>query len=359
MKAAVCRAFGEALTIEEVTLGAPEVGEIEVRVHACAICHSDLAFADGAWGGELPAVYGHEAAGVVEAVGPGVRRLRPGDHVVATLIRACGHCPSCAAGRPVTCEGEFARDRQSPLLDQGGHALVQGLRTAAFAERIVIDESQAVAIPADLPLDAACLLACAVITGVGAVVNTARMPLGASAVVIGAGGVGLNSIQGAALAGARRIVALDVNEGKLEAALRFGASDALDGRAADVVERVRALTGGRGADYVFVTVGARAALQQAFDLASPSGAIVLVGMPPTGVTVELEPGRLADRNQRLLGSKMGGARILADIPKLVSLYRAGRLELDGLISNRYPLDAINEAIAEAKRGEVLRNVILM
>jgi Zn-dependent alcohol dehydrogenase len=178
-------------------------------------------------------------------------------------------------------------------------------------------------------------------------------------VVIGAGGVGLNSIQGAAIAGARRIVAVDVNQTKLETARRFGATDVLDGRDDDAVARVRCLTDGRGADYVFVTVGAAAAVRQAFELASPSGAIVLVGMPPSGVTVELDPGTLAAQNQRILGSKMGGARIETDIPYLVALYQAGRLKLDELISSRFPLAAINEAIAEVKQGEVLRNVIVM
>jgi len=358
MQAAVCRAFGEPLVIEEVALDPPGPGEVAVDLAACAICHSDIIFADGGWGGQLPAVYGHEAAGVVREVGPGVADIRPGDHVVVTLIRSCGHCGSCAQGAPVTCETTFPRDTKSPLHRFDGGTLTQGLRTAAFAEAVVVDASQAVVIPPDIPLDTASLLACGVITGFGAVTNTAALKPGSTAVVIGAGGVGLNTVQGAAISGARVVIALDVVEGKLEAARRFGATHAVNAGAADAVDQVRRLTGGRGADYVFVTVGAKAAIPQAFGMAARSGTIVLVGMPASGVTVAVDPGEIAHNNWRVLGSKMGGARIQADIPKLVALYREGRLKLDELISGRYPLSQINEAMASAKSGAALRNVIV-
>src|SRR5262245_21494958 len=210
MRAAVCRAFGEPLVVEDVVLDPPGSGELEVEVAACAICHSDIIYAEGGWGGALPAVYGHEAAGVVTQVGAGVGGFEAGDHAVVTLIRSCGSCPACSQGTPVTCERRFALDSRSPLRRRDGQTLVQGLRTAAFAERVVVDASQAVVIPDSLPLDSASLLACGVITGVGAVTNTAAMRPGASAVVIGAGGVGLNTVQGAAIAGARIVVALDV-----------------------------------------------------------------------------------------------------------------------------------------------------
>lgn len=358
MKAAVCHEFGKPLVIEEVSIAEPAEGEIKVKLAACAICHSDIFYADGAWGGVLPAVYGHEAAGVVESVGPGVTTVVPGDHVVVTLIRSCGHCHYCAQGLAVTCETRFPLDEASPITGEGGRAFTQGLRTGAFAEQVVVQASQAVVVPKDLPLDTASLLACGVITGFGAVANTADLKPGADAVVIGAGGVGLNSIQGAAIRGAKTIVAIDIAESKLEAARRFGATHAIDGRSDDLPGRVRALTGGRGADYVFVTVGAKAAIQQAFPLTARGGAVVLVGMPPDGVTTDMDPGALASDNQRILGSKMGTARIQVDIPYLVSLYRQGRLKLDELISGRYPLAEINEAIASVKRGEALRNVIV-
>ena len=358
MRAAVCRVFGQPLTIEEIACDPPGAGEIEVKLAACAICHSDILYAEGAWGGELPAVYGHEAAGIVTKVGGGVLDLGPGDHVVVTLIRSCGHCQSCAAGAPVTCETPLPLDLKSPLRDRSGQPLVQGLRAAAFAEVVVVHASQAVAIPKDVPLDSAALIACGVITGIGAVTNTARLHLGETAVVIGAGGVGLNAIQGAALAGARSVIAIDTVPEKLKAARRFGATHALSAAEPALLQQIKTITGRPGADHVFVTVGVRAAFIQALSLASRSGSIVLVGMPASGVTIELDPGAIASDNQRILGSKMGGSVIHRDIPQIVALYRQGRLKLDELISNRFSLEQINEAIASSKSGTVLRNVIV-
>ncbi len=359
MKAAVCRTFGEALTIEEVDLAPPRAGEVRVRLVACAICHSDIMCADGAWGGMLPAVYGHEAAGVVAEVGAGVTHLKPGDHAVVTLIRSCGHCPSCSRGAPVRCETTFPLDQQSPLTVRGtGEVLGHGLRTAAFAEEVVVEASQAIAIPEDMPLDCAALLACGVLTGVGAVINTAGVRPGDSVVVIGTGGVGLNAVQGAALAGAAPIIALDLSEAKREAALRFGATQAVDPAADDVVGYVRALNGGRLADWAFVTVGAKAAMDQATKLIGRGGGVVIVGMPASGVFARYDPGWLAADEQRILGSKMGSARLPIDIPHLVAAWKQERLKLEELITGRYPLDQINEAIASVRRGEALRNVIV-
>jgi Zn-dependent alcohol dehydrogenase len=359
MKAAVCRAFGQKLTIEEVDLAPPRAGEVRVKLAACAICHSDILYADGAWGGTLPAVYGHEAAGVVEEVPDGVTHLKPGDHAVVTLIRSCGHCPACSRGAPVLCEATFALDAQSPLSVRGsGEALTQGLATAAFAEQVVVDGSQAVAIPKELPLDCAALLACGVLTGAGAVLNTARVRPGDSVVVIGTGGVGLNAVQGAVLAGAGQIIALDLSADKRAAALRFGATQAMDPAADDVAAFIRALNGGRLADWAFVTVGAKAAMEQATKLVGRGGTVVVVGMPASGVTASYDPGWLAADEQRIVGSRMGSARVRIDIPHLVAAWQQGRLKLEELITARYPLDQINEAIDAAKRGEALRNVIV-
>ena len=357
-RAAVCRAFGAPLTIESIELAAPGPGEVLIRMAACAICHSDIFFIDGAWGGDLPAVYGHEASGVVEAVGPGVTRLKAGDHVVATLIRNCGFCPACAEGAPVFCEEVFPLDKQSPLTDGEGKPVVHGLRTGAFAEHIVVDASQAVAIPKDVKLDSAALIACGVLTGMGAVVNTANVKAGSSAVVIGCGGVGLNSIQGARLAGCSPIIAVDVEPGKLEAARAFGATDTINARGEDVAKRVAELTGGRKADWVFVTVGVKGAAEQGVTLMKRNGATVLVGMPPSGVTATIDPGWIAADGQRIFGSKMGSARPVIDVPRIVALYREGRLKLDELITGRYPLDRINEAVASSRSGAALRNVIV-
>jgi S-(hydroxymethyl)glutathione dehydrogenase/alcohol dehydrogenase len=359
MRAAVCHAFGKPLRIDDIDIDAPGPGEIAVDVAACAICHSDIIFADGGWGGALPAVYGHEAAGIVSRLGSGVDEFKVGDHVVVTLIRSCGHCPSCSDGHLVTCGTAFYRDSHTPLTDRDGQPLTQGLRTAAFAEKIVVDASQAVTIPKEMSLDIASLLACGVITGVGAVRNTAELRSGATVAVIGTGGVGLNVIQAAALSGARAIIAVDLVPMKLETARRFGATHGLLGSDPELKPKLRALTDGRGADYVFVTVGARAAFVQSLGLVARSGSLVLVGMPPDGVTIDIDPGFIAQDNLRILGSKMGDSRIKLDIPKLVALYEAGKLKLDELVTERYSLDRINDAMAKAKAGEAVRNVIMM
>ena len=358
MKAAVCREFGAPLVIEELHLADPGPGEVKVRMVATAICHSDITYAEGGWGGQLPAVYGHEGAGIVAEVGPGVHSVKVGDAVVVTLIRSCGRCHGCTIGMPVTCDATFPLDATSPLTDASGASIVHGLRTAAFAEQVVVEESQLVVVPADLGFDVASLLACGVITGFGAVTNTAGVQPGSHVVVFGCGGVGLNSVQGALLSGAQTIVAIDLAESKLQAALEFGATHTLNPVTDDVVARVRELTDGRGADYVFVTVGAKAAFDASYALLAKAGAVVLVGMPANGVMSEIDPGTMAAYSQRILGSKMGGSRISIDIPNLVNLYKQGRLKLDELISGRYALADINEAMESVKRGDALRNVIV-
>ena len=358
MKAAVCHEFGKPLVVEEVEIASPQAGEVKVKLAACAICHSDILYMDGAWGGVLPAVYGHEAAGVVEEVGPGVTGTELGDHVVVTLIRSCGRCHFCSQGQPVMCETTFRLDEAGPLRSKDGEAIHQGLRTGAFAERVVVDASQVVRIPKDLPLDSASLLACGVITGLGAVVNTAEVRPGSTVAVVGTGGVGLNSVQGAALGGARTVIAIDLSDDKLAASKGFGATDTINPAKEDAAQAVHALTEGRGADYVFVTVGAKAAIEQGFALLCRGGTLVIVGMPASGVTAAFDPATFANEGQRVLGSKMGSARLQVDVPKLVDLYRQGRLKLDELISGRYPLEEINEAVASVKRGEAQRNVIL-
>ena len=358
MKAAVCREFGKPLAIEEIEIAPPQAGEIKVRIAACAICHSDIIFMDGGWGGTLPAVYGHEAAGVVEDVGAGVRHAAHGDHVVVTLIRSCGTCHPCAEGRPALCETTFHLDENGPLQAADGGAIHQGLRTGAFAEYVTVDASQAVAIAKDVPLDSASLLACGVITGLGAVTNTAEVRAGSNVVVVGTGGVGLNSVQGAVLAGAKRIIAIDLSDAKLMAATEFGATHTINSAKRDMTAAVRDATDGRGADYVFVTVGAKAAIEQGFGLMCRGGKMIIVGMPGKGVTTSFDPDDFANDGQQVIGSKMGSARIRVDIPRLVDLYQQRRLKLDELITGRYPLERINEAVAAVKRGEALRNVIV-
>jgi len=354
IKAAVCREFGAPLTIETVTLAAPNMGEVEVTLKACAICHSDISFIDGGWGGTLPAVYGHEAAGHISAVGDGVRGVAVGDPVVVTLIRACGTCPSCAGGKPVACESDMV---SGPLTSATGEALVQAMNTGGFAERVVVDQSQVVKLSDGIAMEAASLLACGVITGVGAVVNAAGLRAGQDVVVIGAGGVGLNAIQGARIAGARRIIAVDMSEEKLAIAKEFGATDGV--LATDEKPwRAAKKAIGRGADAVFVTVGAIPAYDTAPQYLANGGKVIMVGMPHSGAMSTYEPVMLAATGQGMVGSKMGDVVIARDIPWMVDLYEQGRLKLDELISGRWSLEQINEAIADTKTGSAKRNVIV-
>ncbi len=355
IRAAVAHAFGEPLQIETVNLRAPGPGEVEVTLEACAICHSDISYMDGGWGGTLPAVYGHEAAGRISALGQGVRGYALGDTVIVTLIRACGHCAPCASGRPVACADAPAI---APLTTLDGAPLEQGLACGAFAERVVVDPSQIAHIPADMPMDVASLLSCGVITGVGAVVNAAKVRPGQSVVVIGAGGVGLNAIQGARLAGPARIIAIDLLADKLEAAREFGATDTVLASEDKPWRQVRKITAGHMADAVFVTVGAIAAYETAPRYLAAGGRVVAVGMPHSGARAGYEPVILAATGQGVLGTKMGDVVLARDIPWLVDLYQQGRLELDALISGRWALEDINEAIADTRTGAARRNVVM-
>jgi S-(hydroxymethyl)glutathione dehydrogenase / alcohol dehydrogenase len=358
MKAAVCREFGQDLVIENVTLAPVGAGQVHVKIAACAICHSDIMFMDGAWGGHLPAVYGHEAAGTVLSVGDGVRDVAVGDAVLVTLIRSCGVCPTCAGGHPTNCETAYDRVGSSPLRGKGDEILEHGLATAAFAQEAVVDQSQVIGLPDGLAMDAASLLACGAITGIGAVTNAAKLPKGASVVVIGAGGVGLNTIQGAVLAGASHVIALDVEPSKLDGAREFGATHLVNASDEDALDQVRGILGGRGVDYVFVAAGAVAAYRSALDYLAPCGELVMVGMTASGQEMGIEPVEVAGMAHVLRGTKMGDTVLARDIPVLIEHYFAGRLKLDELITNRYSLDQINEAIADTKAGKSRRNVII-
>ncbi len=361
MKAAVCYEFGKPLVVEDIEIDPPQAGEVQVTLAATAICHSDVHLVRGdwdQWSTQPPVVAGHEAAGLVAAVGPGVSAVQPGDPVVVSLLRSCGRCFFCTTGQPYYCSGKFALSRESRLRNQRGEMLRHGISTAAFAEQVVVDQSQVVKIAADMPLDRACLLACGVITGVGAVTNTAQVTPGSSVVVIGSGGVGLNAVQGALLSGANPIIAIDIADNKLAAARQFGATHTIDGQSDDVRAAVRGLTHGRGADYVLVTVGAPAAVSQGLGLARRGGTIVIVGMPHAGATTPLPIGDLAWGGQKVMGSNVGSTRLSVDVPRLVELYQTGRLKLDELITARYPLEEINTAIEVMERGQALRNVII-
>ncbi len=358
MKAAICYEYGQPLSVEEVSLDPPQRGEVLVRVAAVAVCHSDVHRIRGDWKGRLPIVVGHEAAGIVERVGDGVEIVRVGDRVAVSMLRSCGRCVQCLSGVPSLCEGTFAIGPESRLHNQQGVPLLHGLNTAAFAEATIVDQSQLVRIPAELPMDRAALLACGVITGIGAVINTAQVRPGANVVVIGAGGVGLNAVQGAALAGARQIIALDVLDRKLVAATQFGATATINSATTDARQAVRDLTDGRGADDVLVTVGSAPAIAQGLTLLRPGGTLVIVGLPRRDTLAQIPAYDVASKGQRILGSFMGTSRLQSDLPWLASLYLQGRLKVDELITAHYSLDQINEAIEAMERGEALRNVIM-
>ena len=356
IKAAVCHSFGDPLVIEDISIRSPEGSEVEVTLDAVAICHSDISYLDGDWGGSLPAVYGHEAAGRITGLGDQVRGLSVGDRVVVTLIRACQTCPSCASGSPVTCETPYDGD-QGPIRTAEGGKLHQAMATGAFAERVVVEQSQVVRIPDDMAMDVASLLACGVITGVGAAVHAASIRPGQVVVVIGAGGVGLNAIQGARIAGASRIIAVDMTDEKLTTAMEFGATDGVLATGSAPWKLARRAAG-RGADAVIVTVGALPAYDAAPRYLAAGGKVVMVGMPHSGGMSQYEPVILAALGQGMVGSKMGDVVIQRDIPWMIDLYNQGRLKLDELISGRWRLDQINEAIADTRSGAARRNVIL-
>jgi S-(hydroxymethyl)glutathione dehydrogenase / alcohol dehydrogenase len=356
MRAAVCHRFGDPMTVEEVALAEPGEGEVRVRLEACAICHSDVAYADGAWGGTVPTVLGHEACGIVAETGPAVSALRPGQRVVVSLVRHCGACGRCGDGEPALCDATFALDERSPIRLAEGDTIAQGLRCGAFAEEVVVHASQAVPVPRSLPAASLAVLGCAVLTGVGAAERAGQVGPGQTVAVIGAGGVGLNAIQGAAIAGADAVIAIDVADDKLAAAEAFGATAGVNARSCDPVAAVRARAG--AADVVIATAGSARAVEQGLALLRRGGTLVVVGMPAGGAEARFDPTRLAHDGMRIVGTKMGSARPADDIPRLVALYEDGRLKLDELVTASYPLDAIDEAVGAMRRGEAVRNVIV-
>ncbi len=358
MKAAVCYEYGQPLVIEDIDIRPPLAGEVKVRLAATAVCHSDIHFIRGEIPEPLPFIPGHESAGYIEAVGGGVTSVKKGDPVVASLLVSCGQCPPCKEGRPHMCETVWPRDKESPYKNKKGQSIGQMTRIGSFAEYTILYESQVVKLPADMPLDRASLLACGVITGFGAVVNRARVEVMSSCVVIGTGGVGLNAIQGAAISGAYPVIAVDISDEKLKAAKVFGATHTVNSAKGDVVAAVRELTGGRGAKYVFITVGSVPAIEQGFGMSAPNGTTIIVGLPDFKAMLSVSPLAFVKDERTLAGAYMGSVNLSEDIPKMVQLYKAGILKLDELITARYKLSQINEAIEAVEKGKALRNVIM-
>ncbi len=359
MKAAVCYEAGEPLVVEEVVLDPPQANEVRVKLKVTAICHSDVHQIRGDWhDAKMPMVAGHEAAGVVAELGDGVTAVQVGDHVVVSLLWACNQCPPCLSGATYLCETMMPHVKDGRLHTQSGNDIFTSVNTAAFAEEVVVHETQLVVIPNEMPFAAAALLGCGVITGFGAVTNTAKVEGGKSVVVVGLGGVGLNAIQGAVHSGANPIIAIDLIDDKLDAAKSFGATHTVNGANENPIGAIKGLTNGRGADYVFVTVGNAVAVEQGYKMASTLGKVVLVGIPDWFSKASFSIGGTIRREKQIIGSWMGSTDLPIDVPKLVGLYENGRLQLDELVSGRYPLEQINEAIENMESGHALRNVII-
>jgi len=360
MKAAVLYEQRKPLVVDDVEIEDPKAGEVMVKMVAAGVCHSDLHFINGMWPAAVPMVMGHEGAGIVEKVGPGVTALAPGDHVITAWVSPCGACLTCMIGKPYLCmtallQGATMWDGTTRL-KKGSQQLNHQNQVSTFAEFAVLPASGAVKIRPDMPLDRAALIGCGVMTGVGAVFNTAKVTPGSSVVVFGCGGVGLNVIQGAALANATTIIAVDTLDSKLELAKQFGATHVINSSAGDPVPQVLALCGGLGAEFGFEVVGKPSVVTQTFEAIRPTGLAVMVGMPPAASNVVISTLGLF-LNKTLTGSFYGEARIHIDMPMLVDLYMAGKLKLDQLISGTYPLEKINDAFDALKTGQVMRSII--
>ena len=359
MQAAVLREVNKPLSIEDVNTGKPGRREVLLRTAAAGVCHSDLHFQNGAYPYPLPVVLGHESSAVVEAVGEDVRYVKPGDHVITCLSAFCGHCEYCLTGRMALCEEpELSRgvDESPRLSSASGEPIAQFLHLSSFAEQMLVHEHAVAKIRDDMPLDVAALIGCGVTTGVGAVIHTAAVEPGATVAIIGCGGVGLSCVNGAAIAGASRIIAIDTVPGKLELARKFGATDVVNASATDPVAEVRELTSG-GAHYSFEAIGLKATTEQAFKMIRAGGTATVIGMIPVGTMVELHGAEFL-REKKLQGSNMGSNRFRVDMPRFVDFYLAGKLRLDDLISSRIKLQDVNDALAALETGEVARNVIV-
>ncbi len=354
-KAAVMYGVNQPLVIEEIELDDPKPGEVLVKTGASGVCHSDLHFMEGSYPTAVPIVLGHESAGTVVAVGDGVSNVAPGDRVVIAFVTSCGHCANCVTGKPYLCENTQALGRADRVRLKG-QPIPQFANMSAFAEYQLVSANACVKVPEGVPLEAAALVGCSVMTGVGAVANTAKVPVGATVAVVGCGGVGLNIIQGARLAGASRIIAIDIVESKLAAAREFGATDVIDASAKDPVNEVIQMTGG-GVDFAFEAIGLAKTAEQCFNMIKPGGRAVVVGMIPITQQVSV-PGFGFLREKGIIGSFYGSTRQTYDMPWLMELYRQKRLKIDELISKRWKLEQINEAYEALKRGEVNRSVIV-
>ncbi|HBC92917.1 MAG TPA: alcohol dehydrogenase [Pelotomaculum sp.] len=365
MKAAVLYELNKPLVVEEVDIEHPKDGEVLVKLAASGVCHSDLSAITGVLKKPLPVILGHEGAGVVAEVGPGVKNVKVGDHVVISWIASCGQCAYCIEGKPRLCPSA-AKVRAEGTLPDGtkrlsinGQTISHSGGVSSFAEYCVVAESSAIPIRKDAPLDKAALVGCAVLTGVGTALNGAKVQPGSTVAVIGAGGVGLNVIQGSQLAGAEKIIAVDLADSKLEMAKFFGATHTVNSGKVDPVQAIKGLTGGLGVDYVIEVIGLPQTVGLAFDSIKKGGSVTLIGMPDASVTWNMPILEMIRKEAIVQGSYYGNAVERVDIPKYMDLYMAGKLKLDELISKFYTLDEINTVFKDMEKGEIARGMIIL
>ena len=362
-KAAVLNAVGTPLQIDELEMKPLQAGDVRVRIHASGLCHTDLEVIEGSLAYPMPVVLGHEGAGVVEEVGAGVTRVRPGDHVILSWNPHCGHCFYCERDLPILCEPFRQHQPQGHLLDgksrmqRNGEKVHHYSVTSTHAQYTVVPESGAIPVSKEIPFDRACIIGCGVMTGVGGVIRKANVEPGSSVAVIGCGAVGLNALQGARLAGASTIIAVDLGQHRLERAIDFGATHAVDASAGDLVTQILGLTHGRGADYVMESAGNVQALRASVEMVRPGGSVVWLGKVSVNTEVGFRWGSLMGE-RRMVRSSYGNARPMRDFPWLVEQYLAGKLKLDELITRRISLDEINDGFEMLSRGEGIRTVIM-
>ncbi|MGE3270318.1 MAG: Zn-dependent alcohol dehydrogenase [Chloroflexota bacterium] len=360
MKAAILNDYQTPLSIEDVTIDPPKAGEVKIRIAATGVCHSDYHVMKGEWKFGVPVLLGHEASGIVEEVGPGVTGIKPGDKAALSFRPWCGRCRNCISGSSVLCTGytgdRFKMHDGTSRVHRGTEDIGVLGRMGSFAEYVVMPAEQVVPVEQDIDLDSLALIGCAVTTGVGAVLNTAKVTPGSTVAVIGCGGVGLNVVQGAAVAGASRIIAVDLLDNKLDYAGSFGATDLVNGSKGDAVEQVVELTNG-GVDYAFEVIGNYRTVEQAIKMIRPAGTAVIVGMAPQNQTAGFDPLLFVQKEAKLLGSWYGSARPRLDFQRFIDMTLAGKLKVKEMISARYPLEQINEAYDRLGRGEVARSLV--
>ena len=351
--------------VEEVELEPPRSGEVLVRVAGAGVCHSDIAVIEGLRKFPLPLVLGHECSGIIEDVGDNVQTVKPGDHVVLSYVPSCGRCVYCTTGRPGLCDLGRAANREGTLLAGGtrfrlrGKELFHHLGVSAFSEYTVASENSVIAVSKDAPIEKLALFGCAILVGIGAVINTAKFKAGRTAAVFGCGGVGLSVIQGCRLAGASRIIAVDVVDTKLALARTVGATDVVNGRASNALDEIRKLTGGLGVDYAFEAIGNTAVMAQAFRSTKKSGETIIVGVTSADAQLMIPSSFLVDEERKIYGSYMGSVVPRRDIPMLVDLYSSGRIKLDEIVTRYLSLEDINNGLESLASGEAARQIIKM